>query len=206
MWLQASSATIYAHRYDAGNDESGILGGDESDAPSTWSFSVDVVKAWEHALDEANTPRTRKVALRSALILSPDRGGIFDTLLTLVTRGLGGAAGDGRQYVSWIHYEDFNRAVAWLITHDAIDGVVNVASPNPVPNRLFMRVLREAAGVRVGLPASRWMIELGAMFMRTESELILKSRRVVPGRMLASGFTFRHPDWTDAARSLVRER
>jgi uncharacterized protein (TIGR01777 family) len=156
VWLQASTATIYAHRYDAPNDErSGVLGGSEPNAPSTWRFSIDVARAWEDAFNDARTDRTRKVALRSAMTLSPDPGSVFDTLLSLVRHGLGGSAGDGRQFMSWIHYEDFIAATRWLIDHDDVDGIVNVASPNPLPNAEFMRVLREAAGVRLGLPASK---------------------------------------------------
>jgi uncharacterized protein len=206
VWLQASTATIYAHRYEAPNDErTGLIGGTEPGAPATWRFSVDVARAWEDALAAAATPDTRKVALRSAMTMSPDRGGIFDTLLALVRRGLGGTAGDGRQYVSWIHHADFIRAIQWLIDREDIDGVVNLAAPNPLPNAEFMRALREAWGARIGLPATRWMLELGAVFMRTETELILKSRRVVPGRLLEQGFAFEYPNWPDAARDLCRQ-
>lgn len=203
VWLQASTATIYAHSYDHPNDErSGILGGREPNAPPTWRFSIEVANAWERAFSDAVTPRTRKIALRSAMTMSPDRGGIFDSLLTLVRRGLGGPAGGGRQYISWIHYEDFIAAVRWLIARDDIDGMVNVASPNPIPNAEFMRLLRETSGVRVGLPASRWMLEAGAVLMRTETELILKSRRVVPARLLEHGFQFTFPHWQDAVCDL----
>ena len=194
VWLQASTATIYRHRYDAANDErSGILGGGEAGAPSSWQFSIDVARAWEQTFAAAVTNRTRKVALRSAMTLSPDRGGVFDTLLGLVRCGLGGRAGDGRQFMSWIHDEDFAAAVRWLIDREPIDGIVNVASPNPLPNAEFMRLLREAAGVPFGLPARGWMVGIGAIFMRTETELVLKSRRVVPGRLLDDGFRFRFP-------------
>jgi uncharacterized protein len=204
-WLQASTATIYAHRYDAANDEAtGLVGGCEPDAPDTWRFSIDVAQAWEAALNEASTPRTRKVALRSAMIMSPDREGIFDTLLTLVRRRLGGRAADGRQYISWVHHRDFVRALYWLIDHRDIDGPVNIASPNPLPNAEFMRILRRAAGLGFGLPASRWMLEVGALCMHTETELILKSRRVVPGRLLEGGFRFEMPDWDAAAKELCR--
>jgi NAD dependent epimerase/dehydratase family enzyme len=136
------------------------------------------------------------------MTMSPDAGGIFDTLLGLVRRGLGGAAGDGRQYVSWIHEDDFVSAVRWLIDHEDVSGVVNLAAPHPIPNAEFMRVLRAASGALFGLPASRWMLELGALFMRTETELILKSRRVVPARLLERGFEFKYPHWRDAARDL----
>jgi uncharacterized protein (TIGR01777 family) len=206
VWLQASTATIYAHRYDSPNDEhSGILGGNESDAPRSWRFSIEVARAWEYALEEAMTAKTRKIALRSALILSPDRGGIFDTLLGLAHYGLGGSVGDGRQFVSWIHYADFVAAVRWLIGHDEVEGIVNVAAPGPLPNSEFMGVLRQACGVPFGLPASKWMLEIGAVFMRTETELILKSRRVVPARLIEHGFKFKYPDWPNAARDLCHQ-
>lgn len=203
VWLQASTATIYTHSYDAPNDEAtGILGGSEPNAPDTWRFSIDVATSWERALNESATPYTRKALLRSAMIMSPDRGGVFDTLLTLVRYGLGGRAGDGRQYVSWIHDQDFIRAIYWLIEHEEFEGPVNLAAPNPVPNSEFMRRLREAWGISMGLPATEWMLEVGAVFLRTETELILKSRRVVPGRLLELGFDFRFPIWAEAAHDL----
>jgi uncharacterized protein (TIGR01777 family) len=205
VWLQASTATIYAHRYDRANDEhSGILGGHEPDAPGTWRFSIDVAQAWERAFEEAVVEGSRKVALRSAMTLSPDAGGVFDTLLSLARHGLGGSAGDGRQFMSWIHHDDFIAAVRWLIDRDDIDGAVNIAAPSPLPNAEFMQVLREGCGVPLGLPAKKWMLEIGAVFMRTETELILKSRRVVPARLLEHGFKFKYPDWRDAALDLCR--
>lgn len=203
-WLQASTATIYAHRFDAANDEAtGRIGGEEPDAPESWRFSIDVARAWEAEVDAADTPHTRKVKLRSAMVMSPDAGGIFDTLLRLVRLRLGGRAGSGRQYLSWIHDADFVRAIHWLIDRDDIDGAVNIASPNPLPYSEFMRALRRAAGVRLGLPATEWMLEVGTFLMRTETELVLKSRRVVPGRLLRSDFDFRYPEWEAAARDLV---
>jgi uncharacterized protein (TIGR01777 family) len=205
VWLQASTATIYAHRYDAPNDErSGVIGGAERDAPSSWRFSIDVARAWEAALDEAAVSRTRKVAMRSAMIMSPDAGGIFDMLLGLARRGLGGRAGDGRQFVSWIHSEDFVASVRWLLEHEELDGPVNLAAPGPLPQAEFMRVLREAAGITLGLPAPAWALEIGALVLGTETELVLKSRRVVPGRLIEVGFNFRFPGWGDAARDLCR--
>jgi uncharacterized protein len=206
VWLQSSTATIYAHRFDAPNDErTGILGGTEPNAPDSWRFSIEVATAWEQALDAVDTPRTRKVALRSAMTMSPDRGGVFDVLLGLVRRRLGGRAGDGRQFVSWVHEADFIAAVEFLVRHDELSGAVNVCAPEPLPNADFMRALRAAWGVRFGLPARRWMVELGAWAMRTESELVLKSRRVVPGRLLEAGFAFRFPSWPEAARDLCRQ-
>lgn len=205
-WLQASTATIYAHRHDRPNDEhSGILGGSEAGAPDSWRFSTEVAREWERACEEAVTVGTRKVALRSAMTFSPDPGGVFDAFRWLVRHRLGGTVGDGRQFVSWIHHEDFIAAVRWLIDRDDIEGVVNVAAPNPLPNVEFMRVLREACGVRRGLPAKGWMLEIGAAFMRTETELVLKSRRVVPARLLEHGFRFKYPDWRGAAQDLCQE-
>src|SRR5206468_7549815 len=125
----------------------GLLGGGEPHVPDTWKFSIDVATAWEKALDAAQTPQTRKVAMRSAMTMSPDRGGVFDVLLGLVRRGLGGRAGHGRQFVSWIHDRDFIRAVYWLIEHEQLSGPVNIASPNPLPNADFMRELRRAWGI-----------------------------------------------------------
>jgi uncharacterized protein (TIGR01777 family) len=202
-WLQAATATIYAHRYDAANDEAaGIIPDAEADAPETWRFSTGVARTWEKALDDANVPRTRKVALRIGIVMGPEPGTAFDVLLGLVRRGLGGRAGDGRQFVSWIHEDDFVGAIGWLIGHPDLSGPVNIVSPGPVPNAVFMRELRRAWGARFGLPAARWMLEVGAFFLRTETELVLKSRRVIPGRLLDSGFVFKHPAWPDAADDL----
>ena len=204
VWLNASTATIYRHALDRPMDEdTGELGGGEVGAPDTWNFSIDVAKGWEAAFFETPTPRTRKVALRSAITLSPDRGGIFDVLLGLVRHGLGGTQGSGRQFVSWIHEVDFARAVDLLIAREDITGAVNLASPNPLPNAEFLCALRRAWGTRIGLPAPSWLIEIGTWLMRTESELVLKSRRVVPTRLLQAGFQFQFPNWPDAARDLV---
>jgi hypothetical protein len=169
VWLQMSTATIYAHRYDAANDEAtGILGASEPGLPETWRFSVDVAMSWERAVDDAALPHTRKIKLRSAMVMSPDHGGIFDVLLGLVRHDLGGRAGHGRQYVSWIHDRDFVQAVYWLIERD-LQGPVNLASPNPVSYADFMRDLREAWGIRFGLPATKWMLEIGALILRSET-------------------------------------
>ncbi len=205
VWLQASTATIYAHRFDAANDEiTGIIGGTEPDVPETWNFSIDVAKKWEQAADNAVTPKTRKVLMRSAITLSPDRDGIFDVLLGLVRLGIGGTAGSGRQYISWIHDQDFIRSVYWLIEHEELSGAINLAAPNPLPNKEFMAVLRKAWGAKIGLPATEFMLHVAAVFMRTETELILKSRRVVPTRMLESGFEFEFGTWETAAADLCR--
>jgi uncharacterized protein (TIGR01777 family) len=204
IWLNASTATIYRHSLDRPMDEaSGELGGNEPGAPDTWNFSIPVAKGWEEAFFSTPAPRTRKVAIRSAMTFSPGHGGVFDTFLNLVRHGLGGATGPGTQFVSWIHEADFIQAIDFLIAREDFAGVVNLASPNPLPNRDFMRALREAWGARIGLPAPEWMIEVGTLLMRTESELVLKSRRVVPGRLLAAGFQFDFPEWPAAARELV---
>ena len=205
LWLQAGTATIYAHRLDAPNDEStGILGGDERNAPSAWRFSTEVAKAWEAAAKETVPDGVRLVLLRSAMTMSPDKNGVFDVLLRLVRLGLGGAVGDGRQYVSWIHDQDFVRALEWIIDKPELRGPVNLAAPNPLPNQRFMRALRTAWGAPFGLPASSWMAALGAWAMRTETELVLKSRRVVPGRLQDSGFRFDFPTWPEAAQELCQ--
>jgi uncharacterized protein (TIGR01777 family) len=207
VWLQMSTATIYAHRFDAPNDEAtGIIGGSEPDVPGYWGFSIDIAKAWERAQEEANTPRTRKVALRTAMVLSPDEGGVLDVLLGLTRLGIGGSIAGGQQYMSWIHERDFVRAVEFLAGRMDVTGPVNVASPGPLPQREFMKVLRDAAGVRIGLPATKWMVTLGAVFMRTDTELVLKSRRVVPKRLLDAGFEFEFPEWPGAAREIVGRR
>ena len=163
-----------------------------------------MARAWEAALDEAapDVRDVRKVKMRAAMVMSPDPGGVFETLLTLVRRGLGGKAGDGRQYVSWIHHVDFVRSVRWLIDRESFEGPVNLAAPNPLPYADFMRAFREAWGISFGLPATRWMLEIGALLMGTETELVLKSRRVVPGRLLQEGFSFEFPAWPEAARDL----
>ncbi|MCX5529488.1 DUF1731 domain-containing protein [Streptomyces sp. NBC_00006] len=204
IWLQMSTATIYAHRFDAPNDEaSGAIGGAEPGVPGYWAYSVEIAKNWEREQERAATPQTRKVALRSAMVMSPDRGGVFDYLLWLARLGLGGPVAGGAQYVSWIHDRDFVRAVEFLIGRDDISGAVNLAAPGPLPQRELMRVLRAAWGVRVGLPATRWMAEVGALALRSDTELLLKSRRVVPGRLRDAGFTFDHGAWAEAAADLV---
>lgn len=204
VWLQASTATIYSHRCDAANDElTGEIGGQEPDVPETWRFSIEVATAWERAAAEVNTPSTRKVLMRSAIVMSPDPSGTFQLLRRLVRFGLGGSAGDGRQFVSWIHHLDFASAVKFLIA-SSLDGPVNLATPGALPYRNFIGRLRDAAGVPVGLPASRLMLEAGAFVLRTETELILKSRRVYPRRLLDAGFAFRFPSWPEAARDLNR--
>ena len=195
VWLQSSTATIYAGRYDAPNDErTGIIGD---------GFSVDVAQAWERAAVESCPLATRLVLLRSAMVMSPDRGGVFDVMSWLARLGLGGSVAGGRQYVSWIHDQDFVRAVRFLIERDDLAGAVNLAAPGPLPQREFMRVLRSAWRMPVGLPATKWMAEIGAFAIRSDTELLLKSRRVVPRRLVDAGFSFGYPDWRSSAADLV---
>ncbi|WP_370963034.1 TIGR01777 family oxidoreductase [Amycolatopsis sp. cg9] len=205
VWLQMSTATIYAHRHDAPNDETtGVLGGDEPDVPAYWSYSVDIARAWEREQQLAGTPSTRKVALRTAMVMSPEPGGAFEMLLRLTRLGLGGPVAGGAQYMSWIHEADLLRAIDFLIGHDELSGPVNLAAPEPLPYREFLRALRAAAGVPFGLPATRWLAAIGAFVLRSDPELLLKSRFVVPGRLLAAGFEFGFPAWPAAAADLVR--
>jgi uncharacterized protein (TIGR01777 family) len=204
VWLQMSTATIYAHRFDAPNDEAtGLVGGHEPDVPRHWKASVDIAEAWERELVEAATPRTRKVAMRTAMVMAPVPGTVFGILRGLTRVGLGGTIAGGRQYVSWIADRDFTRAVLFLLDREDLDGPVNLAAPNPLPQRDFMAALRAACGVPFGVPATAWMMEIAAVVHRTETELLLKSRRVVPGRLLDAGFSFVFPSWPETARELV---
>lgn len=216
VWLNASTATIYRHTLDRPgldwpmSESNGELGGNElisgrRRAPDTWNFSIGVAKDWEAAFFETETPRTRKIAMRSAITFSPTQGNAFAILSNLVRFSVGGQQGNGRQFVSWIHETDFARAVEFLINHEDMEGVVNIASPNPLPNREFMEALRNAWDMPNGIPAPALLIELAAFFLRTESELVLKSRRVIPGRLLDAGFEFDFPEWPEAAEDLVRK-
>ena len=211
VWLNASTATIYRHALDREMDEAtGELGGHEAisrwrRAPETWNFSIGVAKDGETAFFETDTPRTRKLALRSAIVLSPVPGSAFGVFSNLVRLSLGGKQGSGRQFVSWIHEADFARAVEFLIGREELAGPINLAAPNPLPNREFMAALRDAWEMPNGFPIPWPALEIGAFVLRTESELVLKSRRVVPGRLLDAGFEFEFPDWPEAAEDLVRQ-
>lgn len=203
VWLQAATATIYTHRFDAANDEhTGLIGGKEPGVPVLWGRSIDIAKAWESACSDANTPHTRKVILRTAMVMSPDPGGVFHVLARHCRLGFG-RFGDGRQYVSWIHEKDFVAAVKFLIARDDLTGPVNVCAPGPLPNRDFIAAIRMALGCRLAVPVPRWALEVGTFILRTESELVLKSRRVVPGRLLEAGFRFEFPHWPEAANDLA---
>lgn len=216
VWLNASTATIYRHALDRPMDEAtGEIGGNEvigndaifgpRRAPKKWNWTIQLAKDWEAAFFDTPTPRTRKVALRTSLVFSPVPGSIFAVLSTLVRVGLGGTQGNGRQYVSWMHEADFARAVEFLIEHEELDGPVNLAAPNPLPNREFMAALREAWDMPNGIWAPAPIIHIGTFFLRSEPELVLKSRRVVPGRLIDAGFQFEFPTWPEAAEDLVRQ-
>ena len=214
LWLNASAATLYQRILDAqgvdlpADENSSLLGGDVLGV-NVWNtrrgFTQRVIRDWESAFFETEIPRTRKVALRSAVVLSATPGSVFAVLSNLVRLGLGGTQGNGRQFVSWIHEADYARAVEFLIDHEEIDGPVNIAAPNPLPNRAFMEALRDAWEVPNGLPAPSLAIHLGAFFLRTEAELVLQSCRAVPGRLLRTGFHFEFPGWPEAAEDLVHQ-
>lgn len=200
VWLNASSATIYRHTFGPAWDESAT--DFSATAAAKDAFSLEIIHAWEKALNEAQTPRTRRVALRTTMVLGHGRNSVFPVLCRLARLGLGGRMGSGEQFVSWLHEVDFCRAVEWVVQHEELSGPVNFAAPNPVTNAEMMRLFRETMGVPFGLPATEWMLEVGAFFLRTETELILKSRRVVPGKLLASGFEFRFPTMPAAVANL----
>ena len=207
LWIQASTATIYSHRFDAPNDdESGILGGSEPELDPKWKASIDIAKAWERALDEANTPLTRRVAIRSAMTMSNVAGSVFDVMWNLSRRGLFGTAGTGNQFVSWIHEADFLAAIDFIVAHHELAGAVNLSAPNPIPNHDFNRILRAESGSKMGMSMPGWTLEIGARLLRTETELILKSRRVVPTRLLRAGFRFQFETWKEAAHDLAASR
>jgi hypothetical protein len=215
VWLNASAATIYRRAVDEDGidlpvDEACELDGDEPDSIlERWAerrgFSARVARDWEAAFFATETPRTRKVALRSAVVLCPTPGSAFGVLSNLVRMGLGGTQGNGRQFVCWIHETDYARAVEFLIEREDLDGPVNIAAPYPLPNREFMAGLRWAWYMPNGLPAPTLAIMLGALILRTEPELVLQSCRAVPGRLLGAGFEFEFAEWAVAAEDLVRQ-
>lgn len=192
VWLNSSTATIYRHRYDVANTETEGLYGADSEAKD--DFSLEVAHAWEEAFEsafrEGRLSGTRGIVMRTAMVFGRERGGVYETLRKLVRLGLEGTMGHGRQFVSWIHEEDFCRCVHWLIENPEANGIYNLTAPEPLPNRDFMRLLREKNGHSVGLAAPKWLLEIGAWLLRTETELILKSRRVEPERLEREGFGF----------------
>lgn len=201
VWLNSSTATIYKHTYGPPHDEFGVI---ETTPEAKDEFSIEVAQAWEREFDAAEVPGTRKVTLRTAMVFGNEPGGVYEVLRRLARYGLGGKMGHGRQWVSWIHADDFCRAIEWLIDNRNTSGIYNLCAPNPLTNAEMMATLRRAFGMPVGLPAPRPMLEVGAFLLRTETELIIKSRRVVPARLVAEGFSFNFPDLLSAVADLHR--
>jgi uncharacterized protein (TIGR01777 family) len=193
LWINGASATIYRHAQDRPQDE---YTGEFHEG-----FSVEVCRQWEKAFEEQRTPFTRKVALRMAITLG--EGGVIVPYLNLIKWGLGGRQGSGKQMYSWVHAEDVGRAIEWFFDHPGLEGVYNVASPGPVTNQYFMSVLRKVTEHSFGLPAPAWLLKIGAALIGTETELILKSRWVVPTKLEESGFVFRYSRVEDALKEIV---
>lgn len=196
VWINAGSATIYRHAEDRPMDE--YTGEIEND------FSVQVCKRWESTFNELQLPDTRKIILRIAVTLGAE-GGVIFPYLNLVKFGLGGYQGSGRQMYSWVHITDICRMMEWLYEREDQAGTYNCSAPQPVTNRLFMRTLREATGCTFGLPAPAWMLQIGARLIGTETELLLKSRWVLPTRITQAGFEFRYPQLRGAMEAIVAE-
>ena len=216
LWLNGSTSTFYRHALDRPQDEiTGELGDrpgergtrEPANMPETWSFSIDVAARWEAALAAMPTPHTRKIRLRSSMVMSPDAGGVFSVLSRLINLGLGGAQASGEQFISWMHDVDYCRAVDLLLAYpeiaDETEGVVNMSAPGSLPNRDFFRILRRAWRQPIGLPAPKPALTIGALLMGTETELVLKSRWVLPTVLRRHGFQFAFPDWPSAAKDLV---
>ncbi|OKS88376.1 TIGR01777 family oxidoreductase [Mucilaginibacter polytrichastri] len=194
LWINVTSATIYRHAEDRPQDEeTGEIG---------TGFSIDVCRQWEDTFFKAPTPRTRKVALRMSIVMGA-ADGAFPRLLNLVKFGLGGMQGSGMQYVSWVHEHDAARCTEWLLQHPELNGVFNCTSPQPIKNKAFMADIRKAAHVILGLPAPAWLLQIGAVIIGTETELILKSRWVLPKKLTDSGFTFMFPDAETALNNIL---
>lgn len=205
VWLNASTANIYPHSLEHEWDD--VANGSvipEINAPRGWSFSVEVAQAWEAAVSEAHTPKTRKVMLRMASVMGLDKGKAFDNWLRLVRMGWGGEVGNGEQYVSWIHDFDFVRSVEFLIEQGEMNGPVNISSPRPLENHQFMCSLRRCwCTSYFGLPMPKWLVGTVGFCIRREPELVLKSLRVIPRRLLDAGFSFHFPEWRGACANLV---
>ncbi|WP_443945459.1 TIGR01777 family oxidoreductase [Pedobacter sp. AW1-32] len=196
LWINVTSSTIYRHAEDRPQTEkNGEIG---------HGFSIDVCKAWEASFFEQQTPATRKIALRMAIVLGRSDGA-FPRLLNLAKFGLGGPQGDGKQYVSWVHEQDVALSVEWLLNHN-IDGVVNCAAPNAVKNRDLMACIRKSYGAPFGLPSPAWLLEIGARLIGTETELILKSRWVEPENLINSGFKFQYAKIDEAVHDIISLR
>lgn len=195
LWINSSTATIYRHAEDRPmTEESGDIG---------TGFSVDVAKAWEESLFQFQLPKTRKIALRIAIVLGKD-GGVMIPFKNLVKFGLGGVQGPGSQMFSWIHIEDVHQIILFLQKRKDLSGVFNCAAPNPISNREFMASLRQKMNRRIGLPSPEWLLEIGAVVIRTETELILKSRWVIPERLEQEGYTFQYEKINEALDEIIK--
>ena len=194
LWINVASATIYRHAEDRPQDEeTGEIG---------TGFSIDVCKKWEETFFNINTPKTRKITLRMSIVMGA-ADGAFPRLLNLVKFGLGGMQGNGKQYVSWVHEHDAARCTEWLFEHPEINGVVNCTAPTPIKNAIFMSYIRQACHKLIGLPAPEWLLKIGAVVIGTETELILKSRWVLPKRLTDAGFVFSFPEAKAAIENIL---
>jgi uncharacterized protein (TIGR01777 family) len=197
LWINVTSATIYRHAEDRPQDEeTGEIGS---------GFSVDVCNAWETAFNKYDTPKTRKIALRMGIVLGRNDS-VFPRLLNLVKLGMGGKQGNGMQYVSWVHEHDVARSTEWLADHPELQGVFNCTAPVAVRNAELMRIIRHTYGIPFGLPAPQWLLEVGAIVIGTETELILKSRWVLPKRLLDSGFAFQYEMAEAAVKDILADK
>ena len=193
VWIQAASLAIYGNPGDEICDENAPVGG---------GFSVHVCQEWESTLRQNCPPEVRSVVLRIGFVLGRD-GGALATLASLARKGLGGTVGSGKQWISWLHIEDFNRMVVWAIEQGSAAGAYNATSPDPARNKHFMRQLRRTLGVWFGPPAPAFGVRIGAYLMGTEPSLALEGRRCVPARLRADGFTFQHADLAAALADLL---
>lgn len=197
LWITITSATIYRHAEDRAQDEkNGEIG---------YGFSIDVCKQWEHEFFNTHTPHTRKIALRMGIVFG-HADGAFPRLLNLVKYGMGGKQGDGKQYISWVHERDAAKCTEWLISQEALSGVINCVAPEPLQNSVMMKHIRNAYGIPFGLPAPAWLLALGARMIGTEVELILKSRWVLPARLEENGFNFMFPKAEHAIKDILSIR
>lgn len=195
LWIQSASATIYRDAQDKlMTEEDGLYG---------IGFSEMICRRWERAFNELKTPQTRKVMLRISFVLGR-REGALPRLINLAKLGVGGKQGHGRQYVSWLHERDMAGVVEWVRVHPAITGVINCTAPQPVTNKDFMKQLRGEVKRPFGLPLPQWLLEFGAFIIRTETELVLKNRKVYPQRLLDNGFVFEFPDLKSALVDLCQ--
>jgi uncharacterized protein (TIGR01777 family) len=197
LWINVTSATIYRHAEDRPQDEeTGEIG---------YGFSIEICRKWEDTFFQTTTPLTRKIALRMGIVFG-HCDGAFPRLLNLVKFGLGGKQGNGQQYMSWIHEQDAAKCTEWLLQHETIASIINCTSPEPVKNDSFMTDLRQIYGIPFGVPAPAWLLEIGAALIGTETELILKSRWVLPKRLLDSGYVFLYPKVQHAVRDILSIR